>query len=60
PLVGVDECRRSMELITGVYKSAMTGERVRFPIARDDPFYAKVPPDGHALPRIAAARRSDA
>jgi UDP-N-acetyl-2-amino-2-deoxyglucuronate dehydrogenase len=50
PLVTVDECRRSMTLITGIYKSAMTGQRVTFPIAPDDPFYAKIPPDGAALP----------
>jgi predicted dehydrogenase len=49
PLVTVDECRRSAQLITGMYKSAMTGTRVEFPIARDDPFYSKIPPDGFAL-----------
>jgi predicted dehydrogenase len=43
PLVTVDECRRSMELITGMYKSAMTGQRVTFPIANDDPWYKKIP-----------------
>jgi predicted dehydrogenase len=46
PLVTIDECRRSMELITGMYKSAMTGERVRFPIAKDDPWYTQIPCDG--------------
>ncbi len=50
PLVSVDECRRSMSLITGIYKSAMTGQRVSFPITPDDPFYAKIPPEGAALP----------
>ncbi len=49
PLVSVAECRRSMELITGMYKSAMTGQRVAFPVAPGDPFYSKIPPDGHAL-----------
>ncbi len=49
PLVSVDECRRSMQLITGMYKSAMTGERVTFPIARDDPFYSQIPADGFGL-----------
>jgi UDP-N-acetyl-2-amino-2-deoxyglucuronate dehydrogenase len=49
PLVTVDECRRSMQLISGLYKSAMTGERVMFPIAPDDPFYTKIPPDGRGL-----------
>jgi len=55
PLVSVDECRRSMEIITGIYKSAMTGERVRFPIAPDDPFYGRIPPDGRALVPCAPA-----
>jgi predicted dehydrogenase len=49
PLVTVDECRRSMEVITGLYKSAMTGCRVEFPIAKEDPWYAKIPPEGFAL-----------
>ena len=48
-IVTVDECRRSMQLITGLYKSAMTGARVAFPIARDDPFYSQIPPDGRGL-----------
>jgi len=43
PLVTVDECRRSMELITGIYKSAATGQRVTFPISHDDPWYGKIP-----------------
>ena len=49
PLVTVDECRRSMELITGMYKSAMTGQRVEFPIAPDDRWYSEIPPEGAAL-----------
>jgi predicted dehydrogenase len=49
PMVSVDECRRSMELITGMYKSAMTGARVAFPIARDDAWYASVPAPGFSL-----------
>jgi predicted dehydrogenase len=53
PLVGVDECRRSMELITGMYKSAMTGQRVTFPIAPDDPWYRQIPPPGFALAPLA-------
>ena len=43
PLVTVDECRRSMTLITGMYKSAATGQRVTFPIAPDDPWYSRIP-----------------
>jgi hypothetical protein len=49
PIASVDECRRSMELITGLYKSAMTGARVVFPIAQNDPWYSKIPPEGVAL-----------
>jgi UDP-N-acetyl-2-amino-2-deoxyglucuronate dehydrogenase len=54
PLVTVAECRRSMEIITGIYKSAMTGARVEFTIAPDDPFYRKIPPEGFGL--VAPAR----
>lgn len=46
PLVTVDECRRSLELVTGLYRSAMTGETVRFPINKTDPFYSSIPPEG--------------
>jgi predicted dehydrogenase len=49
PLVAPNECRRSMELITGMYKSVMTGERVTFPIAKDDPWYSSIPAAGFAL-----------
>ena len=49
PLVTVDECRRSMALITGLYKSAMTGQRVHFPIAPDDPWYTSIPGPGASL-----------
>jgi len=52
PLVSIDECRRSMELITGMYKSAMTGTRVTFPIAPDDPWYVRIPPEGFAVPHL--------
>lgn len=56
PLVPIDECRRSMELITGIYKSAMTGQRVTFPIAPDDPFYRQIPPPGATLPAASSRR----
>ena len=55
PLVSVDECRRSMQLITGIYKSAMMGARVTFPIERDDPFYHRIPPEGFGLVPCAPA-----
>ncbi len=50
PLVSTAECRRSMELITGLYKAAMTGERVHFPIASDDLWYSAIPAGGASLP----------
>jgi predicted dehydrogenase len=53
PLVTVDECRRSMELVTAAYRSAMTGEAVRFPIEKTDPFYSSIPPEGMSLPGAA-------
>jgi predicted dehydrogenase len=49
PLVGIDQCRRSMELITGMYKSAMTGRRVTFPITPEDPWYSQIPAAGFDL-----------
>jgi predicted dehydrogenase len=53
PLVTVDECRRSMELVTAAYRSAMTGEAVSFPIDKTDPFYSSIPPEGMSLPGAA-------
>jgi UDP-N-acetyl-2-amino-2-deoxyglucuronate dehydrogenase len=50
PLVTVAECRRSLELVTALYRSAMTGETVRFPIEKTDPFYSCIPPEGMSLP----------
>jgi predicted dehydrogenase len=55
PLVTIDEVRRSMELITGMYKSAMTGERVTLPIAKDDPWYSQIPPAGFGVGRTGGA-----
>ncbi|MEF2246129.1 Gfo/Idh/MocA family protein [Paenibacillus sp. IITD108] len=39
PLVSGAEGRKTIEAITGIYKSATLGERVRFPITPDDPWY---------------------
>jgi len=50
PLVTVAECRRSLELVTALYRSAMTGEAVSFPIEKTDPFYSCIPPEGMSLP----------
>jgi predicted dehydrogenase len=58
PLVTVDECRRSMELITGMYKSAMTGQRVTFPIAKDDQWYSQIPAAGYGVGRTDGAREA--
>ncbi|CAM3183409.1 Gfo/Idh/MocA family oxidoreductase [Paenibacillus lupini] len=33
--------RATLELILGIYKSASTGEKVRFPLHADDPFYTR-------------------
>lgn len=47
PPVTITEARRSLELITGIYKSAFTGEPVEFPIHRDDPFYSSMNADSY-------------
>lgn len=39
PIVDGEEGRRSLELITAMYRSASTGERVKLPIDPADPFY---------------------
>ncbi|WP_079910948.1 Gfo/Idh/MocA family protein [Paenibacillus sp. 32352] len=33
--------RNTLELITAIYKSASTGERVKLPLTKDDPFYTR-------------------
>lgn len=50
PLAGVPACRTALGVTTAIYKSAMTGEVVTLPIAADDAWYSKLPPDGFALP----------
>ena len=42
PMVTGAEGRRSIELISAVYKSALTRERVGLPITKEDPYYRKV------------------
>lgn len=42
PLVNVIESKRGIELIAGIYKSAITGKKTVFPIARNDPFYTSM------------------
>ncbi len=48
--VTIDDCRRALEVTTAIYKSAMTQQPVDLPLAKDDPFYSNLPPDGFALP----------
>jgi len=40
PMAAIRDARKSLELIAGIYKSSITGERVRLPIAKSDPFYS--------------------
>jgi len=42
PQVSVKEARKCLELIAGIYRSAITGKKTTFPIARDDPFYSSM------------------
>ena len=39
PTVSGEEGRRVIEIITAIYKSAATGQRVMLPIPKDDPWY---------------------
>jgi len=50
PSVGIDDCRRALQVTTAIYKSAMTQQPVDLPIAPDDPFYSALPPHGYAFP----------
>ncbi len=50
PSVGIEDCRRALEVTTAIYKSAMTQQPVSLPIAKDDPFYSALPPEGFSFP----------
>ncbi len=39
PAIGGEDGRRTIELITAVYKSGATKQTVTLPLAKDDPFY---------------------
>ncbi len=39
PAASGPSLRRTLEVVTALYKSALTGERVRLPIGKDDRFY---------------------
>ena len=37
--IGGEDGRRTIELITGIFKSGALGQTVTLPLAKDDPFY---------------------
>ncbi|WP_319560676.1 Gfo/Idh/MocA family oxidoreductase [Marispirochaeta sp.] len=39
PLIRGEDGKNTLELITAIYKSAITGEKVTLPLAKEDPFY---------------------
>lgn len=41
PLIDGESGRRTLELITAIYKSASTGTEVQLPLGPDDPFYTR-------------------
>src|SRR5690606_36261333 len=41
PLIDGESGRRTLELITAIYKSASTGTEVQLPLRPDDPFYTR-------------------
>jgi predicted dehydrogenase len=49
PLVDIAACRTALEVTTGIYKSAMTGQPVDLPIEPGDSFYHELPPPGFSL-----------
>lgn len=48
PVVSIAEARKCLELIAGIYRSAILGEKTFFPIAKTDPFYSAMN-GGHEL-----------
>lgn len=50
PLAGIPACRTALQVTAAIYKSAMTGEIVKLPIAPADPWYSALPPSGFRLP----------
>jgi predicted dehydrogenase len=56
PFISAETSRLSLEIITAIYKSAMTGTRVTFPISPDDPFYVQKPPDNGITKNYRMAR----
>jgi UDP-N-acetyl-2-amino-2-deoxyglucuronate dehydrogenase len=41
PLVNGAEARRTIEVVTGIYKAASTNQTVYFPIEKNDPWYSR-------------------
>lgn len=59
PLAGIDACRTAVHVTAGIYKSAMSGQPVALPLAKDDPFYSALPPEGYAFPAVDSGERRD-
>ncbi|MEO8456963.1 MAG: Gfo/Idh/MocA family oxidoreductase [Chloroflexota bacterium] len=49
PLADIATCRTALRTTAAIYKSAMSGEVVRLPLTREDPWYGALPPLGFAL-----------
>jgi predicted dehydrogenase len=45
PAVGVNEIRRSLQVLTAIYKANKSGKRVELPINKDDAFYSNLNPE---------------
>jgi UDP-N-acetyl-2-amino-2-deoxyglucuronate dehydrogenase len=45
PIVDTKEIRRSLQVLTAIYKSNRTGKRVELPIDREDDFYCNLNPE---------------
>jgi len=44
PKINIDEIRKSLQVLTAIFKSNRLGRRIELPILRDDPFYASLNP----------------
>lgn len=45
PIVNIDEIRKSLQVLTAIFKSNRLGRRIELPIKKDDPFYAGLNPE---------------
>lgn len=48
PKINIDEIRKSLQVLTAIFKSNRLGRRIELPIQRDDPFYASLNPKSHS------------